>query len=382
MAAFGLLTGCVGLDVPSATKPNFVLNEDGPTHFGKKPPKASSLIASFSNSYNLAQCKAQLANSGDKAYFEYIVVNASGKSTAEKLKCSDQSAVSASASAAKMYDDGLAVADAVCRAYFRRLGNQNQDLDYYASMSNNFGGFVAAVLGAAESSAKSISITSASFAALTAGFETFDEAYHFNPDVQAVEDMVFRAKNAFVQEYGTVTNFKQATTGVEGYQAICQTSHIQKLVNEAIASAELTAAPRTAREVLNPTTVSNAELGNLATQLGSPNRISPGALAWLAAFSRGKVATTADRARFDLLLGSEGITLDATKISNLEQWLDNLRATEVSAYNALIQRASSLNTDDLPAMSSTPAEQSQALANAAIEEEENRNVPVTRVVRD
>ena len=372
-----LLPGCVGLDVPSANKPNFVLNAQGPTNVGVSEPDGWSLIAAFSNSYNLAQCRFDLIQDAGAAdlHFQYYVVNSAGDTEAKAMKCADQANVDKAEVAQKMYEDGMAVADAVCRSYFRRLGNQNQDLDYYSMVSNNLGGFVAAVLGAAESSAKSVAITSASFAAITAGFETFDEAYHFNPDVKSVEQMVFRAKSAFITEYGRVTTFKEATTGVEGYQSICQTSNIQRLVNEAVSRADLSAAPRTARDRLIPESISNVETGKLSGILGTANRVSSGAIAWVTALSRGRVRTPADRQKLDALLNAEGITLDNTKLANFDQWLDNLRIAEPRAYTALLQRADALDPQNLPDIGSAPAEQTQALEDAARDEEENKSAP-------
>jgi len=365
--AFFAISGCQGLGWPTAIEPNFVLNEEGPTGVGAKSPSPSSLIVSFSNSYHLAQCKSDLVVQTNKSFLYYSSIvdakNPEKRSLGMRhVTCAAQSGVTEARAAQKMYDDGIILSDAVCRGYFRRLGNQNQDLDYYAELTNNLGGFSAAILGITESSSSAIAITAASFASIVAGFESFDEAYHFNPDLQSVEDMIFRAKTAFRAEYNTVSTFKAAVEGVDAYQSICQTSNIRKLVNEAVSKAELTAAPRTARSTQIPITISNQMSANLTEIVGAPARISRTAIEWLISAANGSVRTDEDKAKFDSLLATEGISSASEKISSVYIWMDKLRASEPRAYQQLLQDSQNRKASDLPDLNATDEEKTKFLS--------------------
>lgn len=243
------LVSCSGMGGLKGTKPDFVMNANGPNNIRYVEPIPESLIQQFSNDYNVAKCLTQSIEAVGGFKCDKKVWESKKPWTIKKTQVS-----------LNMIKSGFRLSDSVCAAYFRRIGNQDQDLDHYSNAVNIVGGLTSAVMGATGVPAKSIAITAASFSGVLGAFESFDSVYHFSPDVQAVENMVTKAGNAYEKQlYTKIKNianvdvdFYDAVQAIEGYQKICQTSNIRALVNQAIETSMPRSPENTSTLVVDP----------------------------------------------------------------------------------------------------------------------------------
>ena len=261
---FPFLACCgTGLTVPRPIKPNYVLDANGPQSVGYKNPRSNSLIERFISTYHISSCKS-LGNELILPEVQSTMVFGVGRSRETdnlvvKKICDGATpedddnqgaaprsfsdilqSVSEEEAAVDMTKAGFRLVDNVCDAYFRRIGNTDQDLEFYREGTNIVSGATAAVLGVAGASALSRTITATGFATLISGFDAYDTIYNFSPDVQAVSKLIATARKKYEEslfasgDEKSPKNFDDAVKAVSEYQAICQTSYIRSLVNQSI----------------------------------------------------------------------------------------------------------------------------------------------------
>ncbi|MCF6292897.1 MAG: hypothetical protein L3J04_05825 [Robiginitomaculum sp.] len=346
-----LLNSCTGLTIPNSIKPNYVMTANGPQKVGFSQPIPASLIQQFADDYSVSWCKSQ--SIPGKFFLSKTYEESTSKVAEIHVQCGATATISISSSLAaqKMTKSGFRLMDSVCSSYFRRLGNQDQDLDFYSRTINDMSGVTSAILGVTGVNAKSLAITNTLFAGANAGLESFDAIYHFSPDLQAVENMVSRAGEAYEGQLFTDSapkDFYDAVKAVENYQRICQTSNIRALVNQAIEKSKLTAASRTTRNLLIRNNVTNTQIGLLSEDIEITS-ISQATLVWLTAGVTGKILKE-DLPKLYSLLEVAGITDAESKFELVRKWLDNLAKSEPNSYEALLSRVDQLDPSALPSV--------------------------------
>jgi hypothetical protein len=96
-------------------------------------------------------------------------------------------------------NEGMALIQANCSAYFTRLGSGAQHLGFARKETSLTGGLAAALMGLAEASATAISATASAFGFTTASMDNFADAYLFSPDIRAAQDLVMSALESNVK---------------------------------------------------------------------------------------------------------------------------------------------------------------------------------------
>lgn len=261
------LASCgTGLTVPRPIKPNYVLDANGPQSVGYKDPRSNSLIERFISAYHISSCKSlgnelilpeirsrRVFGVGRSIETDNLVVKkiCNGPTHEDSSTQPDQGpatrsfsdilqSISEEEAAVDMTKAGFRLVDNVCDAYFRRIGNTAQDLEFYREGTNIISGTTAAVLGVAGASALSRTITATGFATLISGFDAYDTIYNFSPDVQSVSKLIATARKRYEDDLfdsdgeKIPENFDDAVKAVSAYQAICQTSYIRSLVTQSI----------------------------------------------------------------------------------------------------------------------------------------------------
>lgn len=347
-----VLPSCAGMGTPKALKPNYIINANGPLTAGFSNPTVNSQIKDFATTYSISRCLSSPVPSLDNFVLEtHLVDGAEIKRTQSLVTCdSSDITVDETGAAALMSKRGFDFMDSVCEAYFRRLGNQDQDLDFYTKTLNTVSAALTAILGVTQADAKSIAIVSSLFALSEAGLEGFDESYHFADDLNAVELLVFRAMDAYKDALwtsATPEDFSDAISAVQGYQRICQTSSIRALVNEAIIAAEISAVPRTRRDRVIKTSPSSETLNTLFSTVGVP-AMSQATLDWLVFGANGGATTAADQTKLFALLTQAGIADPTAALATTRTWVDALAANEYPAFEKLNSRVKLLKADGLP----------------------------------
>lgn len=154
------------------------------------------------------------------------------------------SATGGNRAAVAMMKAGFEYSALLCDSYFNLLANRDQDLGFGIESVGLFGGFASAVLGLTGAPAKSVSLVAAGFATSVAGLESYQQHYHFGPDVSAVRNLITTGQNNYKTAV-TSTPTKEidhfsAILHIKSHQEICQVDSIKALVTAAVERQELT----------------------------------------------------------------------------------------------------------------------------------------------
>ena len=345
------LTSCAGMKIPNAIKPNYILDAQGPLNAGFNP-EVNSQITDFATAYNISRCKSSsLPTKANFVYETHELNNNRVKAKQELVTCNSVAIEANEVEAAiDMTKTGFDFMDSVCDAYFRRLGNQDQDLSFYGIGLNTVSAALTALLGTTEADAKSIAIVSSLFALGEAGLEGFDETYHFAAELNAVEELVYRAMDAYEQVIWaeqSPTDFSDAKTIIHGYQRICQTSSIRSLVTQAVKAAKIEPVSTTARDRLIRTNPSSEKINQLYSDI-SVTALTQSSFDWLIAGAMGVVPKTSET-KLVALLKQSGIADPVSEFPKVRNWFDELSKTDYYAYQNILARMNELDITLLPA---------------------------------
>ena len=169
------------------------------------------------------------------------------KDVTKKANCATYSttpAPSTSKKAEAMLFSGFAYSELLCDRYFNVLASRNQDLGFGIQGFGLLSGFTTSVLGITGSPAKSIALVSAGFAGTIAGMESYQQNYHFGPDVHAVRKLIMDGQRDY---QNTVTGdgldnltHYDAISYLKRHQSICQVDTIKSWVTAAVEKQKIT----------------------------------------------------------------------------------------------------------------------------------------------
>jgi hypothetical protein len=142
---------------------------------------------------------------------------------------------------AQLLGTGYAYVDAKCEAYFDALHQFYKRKSEDVTNSNIVTGALSGILAAIQASAKSIALVAVGGTATTAGFQNYRSSILFDLDPAATQSLVLKAQKGFQEQIAlsNVTNSFPQTLGAIGeYARLCMPPRIEKLVAEAVRSAE------------------------------------------------------------------------------------------------------------------------------------------------
>lgn len=380
-------TACGGYTQLRTVKPNYIFNSTGPVDIGDEQSESDSPFYEFYSAYVVSRCRAV-------ALPAFVEVKHFGNAANTCEKVNTQSAQQSTTQVAQQFTrSGFRLSDSVCSEYFRRLGNQDQDLDFYSESTNLLNGLATGVMGLTDTPAETISIVGTTFTALAAGLESFDSVYHFAPDLNEVESMVTRARleyeeTLFATQSSAPQDYYSAARAIETYQQMCQTSHIRALVNQAINAAQLEAPVSTSRERFFNSALTNQQIAEVSAYFGG-NPLSETSVIWLTKFARGGIVDDNEIARFDAMMAAAQLTtIDRAQtptrpwLDDFRGWLDQLRTNHPDTYAELITAANNLPLSELPADGAGDAELVAAATAPAATSTGSVTVGASRVVSD
>lgn len=151
---------------------------------------------------------------------------------------------STSKKAEAMLFSGFAYSELLCDRYFNVLASRNQDLGFGIQGFGLLSGFTTSVLGITGSPAKSIALVSAGFAGTIAGMESYQQNYHFGPDVHAVRKLIMDGQrdyqNTITGDGLTNLTHYDAISHLKRHQSICQVDTIKSWVTAAVEEQKIT----------------------------------------------------------------------------------------------------------------------------------------------
>lgn len=386
------VTACSGMGTLRSQKPNWVFDTTGPADISRLQSDPNSPLYEFYSAYVVSRCRAvALPALVPVDHFDSPTGQVAAQTCATVNTAS--SGLTTSNVAQQFTRSGFRLADTVCASYFRRLGNQDQDLDFYSESTNLLNGLATGVMGLTDTPAETISIVGTTFTALAAGLETFDSVYHFAPDLNEVESMVARARleyeeTLFATQSSAPQDYYAAVRAIETYQGMCQTSHIRALVNQAINAAQLEAPVSTSRERFFDSALTNQQIAEVSAYFGGIP-LSETSVIWLTKFARGGIVDDNEIARFDAMMAAAQLTtIDPAQsptrpwLDDFRVWLDQLRANHPDTYAELISAANNLSLSELPAVGAEAAELVEAATAPSATSTGSVTVGASRVVSD
>lgn len=147
-------------------------------------------------------------------------------------------------------NEGFALIDSQCSAYFAILGKAEQNLRFARNQTTLTSGVALSLLGLANASTNAVATVGTLFSFGVASMNTYEDVYIFSPDVMAVQALVHSAMGSYKVEFAKqagqqpVMSYTFVESQLRKYASYCEPHGIRHLVNQSLAQVQTTAGPQ------------------------------------------------------------------------------------------------------------------------------------------